>query len=128
MTPLSHDTDTAGLGHCGRLTQVETLALIALIPVDTTGLEEITKRAGVELPRPSIEHSLTTCDRCGRDCWIGPVQALKRAMRGTATACFWCLIPVIKGSAGVVIHSLDHSADTKPRRTGPPQTTPRHPA
>jgi hypothetical protein len=83
---------------------------VALLPVDTTGLPHI----GVAVPKPSIDYSLTRCDRCGRDCWIGPRQ--NQAVRtGCAKYCYYCVLPH-PGRVSQVV-TLDPDADKRPRRT-----------
>jgi hypothetical protein len=87
--------------------------MIALIPVDTTGLPE-----GVEIPKPSISHTLMPCDACSRDCWIGPQQARARVAASLPALCYFCLIPVMAAAkVEFTVYSLDPKADEVPRRT-----------
>lgn len=85
--------------------------IIAMCPVHTAGLPK-----HVKLPTPSIEHTIKPCDRCRRDCWIGPAQLLMKTMTGAEALCYWCLVPLTK-YADIELTSLDASADTKLRRT-----------
>lgn len=88
--------------------------IVAMCPVDTRGLPSV---PGVEIPKPSIEHSLRGCDHCGRQCWIGPTQLFKVRMSGAPALCYWCIMPTLQNSAEINILALDRTADDKPRRT-----------
>lgn len=92
---------------------------IALIPVDTSRLPKM-PADGPQIPKPSIEHSLTTCDGCGEDCWIGPGQKIQRVLRGGMGLCYYCLFRTMQADNGwrdFHIVAADADADSKPRRT-----------
>lgn len=87
-----------------------------MCPVDTTGLRAYAEAGGFALPKPSIEHTIKPCDRCGRTCWIGPTQLFQKTVAGWQAVCYWCLLPMMAGGA-YQVRQLDHTADLKPRRT-----------
>jgi hypothetical protein len=79
-----------------------------------------TKRTfmGIPVPQPSTEHTLTSCDVCDGDGWIGPAQLMAYTFNGGELVCYWCLFAEMKATgADLEIQSLDASADGKPRRT-----------
>ncbi len=95
------------------------VTVISLIPCNPKLREKINQ----DLPpdqqwKPSIEHSITTCDNCGRDCWIGPKQ--KELSESVFTAskklCAICiaLSGFIDGSE--TYHSVNQDEAQIPRR------------
>ncbi len=77
---------------------------------------ELMREQGMQSPI-SIEHSLTACERCDEQCWIGP-QQLAVARRGLGeVVCFYCLMkdPDAAGSMGMI--SLNPDIDDVPRRS-----------
>lgn len=72
----------------------------------------------IPVPQPSIEHTITTCDQCGGDGWIGPAQLASVTFGGGERLCYWCLFQRMQDNpAEFDMHSLDRTADAKPRRT-----------
>lgn len=90
---------------------MEHIAIIALLPVDTSGLP----KADLVLPTPSIDHVEATCDTCGRACWIGPKQLALRLAGGVQALCYFCLVRGGLTAADPVI-SLNPDIDKRPRR------------
>ncbi len=62
-------------------------------PADRTIIDQLNSRLGPEQRfSPTIEHSLTACDACERDVWIGPQQrqlAASPFIRATQL-CLYC--------------------------------------
>lgn len=89
---------------------------IPIIPVDTSRLPV---PPGVQVPKPSIEHLIIACAKCGNDGWIGPHQhAYYRAGTGVPL-CYHCLFVKFRADdfPGAHVIALDPHADDKPRRT-----------
>lgn len=88
------------------------------IPIIPPDLAKMRTLGGLAIPQPSIEHTLTTCDLCGGDGWIGPAQLMHYTFNGGERICYRCLFKEMQaGGTDMEIHSLDKSADEKPRRT-----------
>lgn len=70
--------------------------LIACRPTDIRGLPEI---PGVDLTAiVTILHTITVCDHCRRDCWIGPRQrdAYDAAPWRSTRLCYWCVVAMAR--------------------------------
>jgi hypothetical protein len=65
------------------------LPVLSGIPSDPTGLPQLA--APLPQPQPDAGYIEVTCDRCGRDCWLGPKQAAARARLGIDVHCYFCL-------------------------------------
>lgn len=94
----------------------EEILTIPIIPVDTSRLPN---RDGLPIPRPSIEHTLIGCERCGTAGWIGPHQLAHHQRGGGEAICYYCLFAMMREGqfGGATVIGLDPSADEKPRRT-----------
>lgn len=90
--------------------------IFPIIPVDMAKQRQF---KNVDVPQPSIEHTLTACDMCGADGWIGPAQLAAVTFGGGTRLCYWCLFRSMdKGDPyDMEIVGLDATADQKPRRT-----------
>ncbi len=95
-------------------------AMINCFPADPALMEKV----NASLPpdqqwRPSIEHTITQCDKCGRDCWIGPKQKIMATLSGIPKQCTLCILH--QGDA-LGVHQYDlvglnPDEDKIPRRT-----------
>lgn len=66
------------------------------------------------VPHPvTVEHSLTTCDRCGKDAWIGPKQKLIVTFNGYEKVCYVC---IAQQDGDVTMQSANLSIDDAQRR------------
>jgi hypothetical protein len=89
--------------------------IIAVIPVDTTGLPD----TGV-VPKPTIQHTLINCP-CGRQSWIGPTQLDTHRRTGIPVACYFCVMEIMRRQVDahgeITVIPLNPDADSIPRRT-----------
>lgn len=85
--------------------------VLPIIPIDLAGRTIF----GQKVPKPSLEHSITRCQVCGGDGWIGPAQLFRKSMVGGFVVCYRCVAPAMRTNPQ--IHALDATADDKPRRT-----------
>lgn len=86
--------------------------VIACCNVDTSKLP---KPPGKALPQPSILHTVTGCEICDEEVWIGPNQNLARQI-GTVT-CYICVAILSKYNAVPPITlSLNQNESDIPRR------------
>lgn len=69
-------------------------------------------------PNPvSIDHTLTTCDRCGVEAWIGPHQLALHRDAGAERVCAYCINKDPELATGnVATATLNPNADDRPRR------------
>lgn len=87
---------------------------ITIIPTDMAKMHEY---QGIPIPTPSLEHTLTDCDQCGRQGWIGPAQRLHMLFNKADVLCYWCIFADMEAGAELgVVKGLDETADDKPRR------------
>jgi hypothetical protein len=92
----------------------EYAAIVALLPVDRASIPDV---PGVEVPKPSIAHTLMDCSLCGASCWVGPAQLrmLRQNPDRVRGLCYGCIRRI--GAADAPVVALDPNADDIPRRT-----------
>lgn len=95
--------------------------VVAIWPQDRRILENYNQMLPPDLPRwvPSIEHSPTTCDECGIDCWIGPKQLelLQSPFFQANKLCVGCIMHLennLRVTGKVISVNIDN--DQVPRR------------
>lgn len=71
--------------------------IIGLVPCNPKLLFKLNSMAAEEgnpMFKPSIEHSITQCQRCGQDCWIGPnqKQMADSVLFATLAICYVCIM------------------------------------
>lgn len=87
------------------------------IPIIPTDLAKARSFRGVPMPIPSVEHTLTDCELCGRKGWIGPAQRMKALFNDVEVLCYWCIFDEIESGTKMEINKpLDWTADDRPRR------------
>lgn len=64
----------------------------------------------------SLEHTLTTCDECSQDGWIGPAQKTLAQRSGCRVLCVPCLFRLYPAGK----YTLNSGIDDVPRRNPEP--------
>jgi hypothetical protein len=98
--------------------QVQPLVLV-LIPADPQMHREVAQRQGIPVWSPSTEHSLVSCPRCGKSCWIGPSQRdawASRSLRAVSMLCVCCLQEEGAGHIINAVHVFNSQEHLIPRR------------
>lgn len=82
------------------MTERFTGKVIAIWPQNRKEIKQLNQMLPISIPRftVSIEHSPTTCDACGRDCWIGPKQKmlLESPFLKANKLCMFCISKAVQ--------------------------------
>ncbi|MEV5768641.1 hypothetical protein AB0L34_29305 [Micromonospora sp. NPDC052213] len=91
----------------------------AILTCPPTNMNALLDGSGTPEYTPTVEHSLTTCEKCGTGVWIGPRQRQARALLGDSAVvlCMVCAIQAQRERGGGTVRHLG-GGDGRPRTLG----------